>query len=103
MELKDKMKLNDLYDIYGELLTEKQRLYYDYYYLKDYSLSEISELLSVSRNAIHMQLKHVVNHLETYEETLKVYERKQKINRLIDKIDQEDLTVDAIKQALEKV
>lgn len=103
MEIKDKIRLNSLYDIYGELLTEKQQEYFDYYYLKDYSLSEISDILQVSRNAVHMQLKNVVSHLEHYEEKLQVLKNKKRISKIIQKIDQQEISLDEIKSELEKV
>ena len=103
MDLENKIRLNELYDIYGELLTDKQRTYFDYYYLKDYSLSEISELLKVSRNAVHMQLKNVVKHLENYEEKLKILDKNEKINSILKKIDRKELSIEDIKNKLEKV
>ncbi len=103
MDLQNIIRLNELYDIYGELLTEKQRTYYEYYYLKDYSLSEISEILKVSRNAVHMQLKNVVNHLENYEDKLKILDKKEKISNIIKKIDKKELSIEDVKNKLEKV
>jgi len=103
MELKDKIRVNSLYDIYGELLTDKQREYFEYYYLNDYSLSEISEILLVSRNAVHMQLKSVVMHLENYEEKLGILKSKDKLQRIIKKIDKEEISLIDIKSELEKV
>lgn len=103
MELKEKIRLNSLYDIYGELLTEKQKNYFEYYYLSDYSLSEISELLKVSRNAVHMQLKNVVSHLEHYEKTLNMLQKNQKISKIIDQINKGETTLNDVKQELEKV
>ena len=38
-----KIYYNMLYDYYKELLTDKQREYYESYNFQDYSLSEISE------------------------------------------------------------
>lgn len=103
MEIKEKLRLNQLYDIYGELLTEKQKTYFDYYYLKDYSLSEIADLLEVSRNAVHMQLKHVVSHLEHYEDTLGILKQKEKLQKLIKRISAKALSLDEIITELEKV
>jgi len=103
MDLKDKLRINDLYDIYSQLLTEKQRTYFEYYYLQDYSLAEISELLKVSRNAVHTQLKSVIKHLENYEDKLKVLSNKKDLRKLIKRINNKELSLEEIAEELEKV
>lgn len=103
MEIKEKIRINSLYDIYGELLTQKQKEYFEYYYLSDYSLLEISDILSVSRNAVHMQLKNVVAHLEHYESVLHMQANKERIRSLIEKIKKEELTFEQIQTELEKM
>jgi hypothetical protein len=82
-----KLYLNNLYDYYYLLLTEKQREYYEAYYFNDLSLAEIAENNSVSRNAIHGQIKNVEERLEFYEESLGLYKKAQRIKELITKID----------------
>jgi predicted DNA-binding protein YlxM (UPF0122 family) len=103
MELENIIRLNSLYDIYGDLLTDKQKMYFEYYYVKDYSLSEISEILNVSRNAVHMQLKNVIKHLENYEDKLRILEKRELVEKIITKIESNDISLEDIKSELEKV
>ena len=41
-----------LYDFYGELLTEKQREYFDLHYNEDLSLAEIADISGISRQGV---------------------------------------------------
>lgn len=88
--LEKKEQLNELFDIYQNLLTDKQIEYFRYYYQEDYSLQEIAELLDVSRNAIFDQLKKVEIHLFSYEEKLKLLEKKQKRLEIMDQLQTKD-------------
>ncbi len=83
----DKIYYNNLYDYYGSLLTDKQKNYYEDYYFNDLSLSEIAENNNVSRNAVHNQLKIVIEKLEFYENNLKLYEKAKKIGKIISRLD----------------
>ena len=74
---------NNLYDYYYKLLTDKQRLYFEEYYFNNLSLSEISEIYNVSRNAISKSLKEVEEKLNNYEDKLKIYIKLNKVNKLI--------------------
>ena len=40
--------LNDLFDIYGDLLTEKQRMYFKDYYFDNLSFGEIASKYNIS-------------------------------------------------------
>ena len=57
------MRLGRLFDIYGSLLTAKQRTCLSLYFYDDLSLSEISDELGVSRQAVHDLLKRVERRL----------------------------------------
>lgn len=83
----NRIYLINLYDYYGDLLTEKQQVYFEDYYFNNYSLSEISENYEISRTAVSNQLKEVVNKLARYEEILNLYEKSEKIKKIISNLD----------------
>ena len=77
--------LNSLYDIYKDLLTDKQKEYYESYYFDNLSLSEISENFNVSRNAVFNQLKIIEEKLIELESKLKLKEKQDKIISILEK------------------
>ena len=80
--------LNILYDLYKELFTEKQQMYFEAYYFENLSLGEIAENNDVSRNAVHNQIKIMEEKLIELEEKLKLNEKKELIiKKLENKID----------------
>ena len=81
-----------LYDIYGNLLTDKQKEYFEDYYFMDLSISEIAENHNISRNGVHDQIKRAVSALEDYESKLRLL---FKINQ-IKNLDLSDSTLDTI-------
>ncbi len=85
--MKDRLYLIDLYDLYGDLLTEKQQNYFEDYYFSNLSLSEIAENVDVSRNAVHNQIKDVEEKLLYYEAHLHLHERNSKIKELLVSLD----------------
>lgn len=82
--------LNYLFDLYGELLTEKQRKYFVDYYFDNLSYGEIGDKYKISRNAIYHQLKLIEEKLLFYEEKMKLYSKKQKINDIINLVDNKE-------------
>ena len=69
-----------LLDLYGALLTERQRDLLDYYYNDDLSLSEVSEECGISRQGVRDALIKAEALLTQYEKALGLLE-KQKIRR----------------------
>ena len=82
--MEDFLYYNDLFDIYGDLLTDNEKENFLEYYQEDLSLSEIASNKNVSRNAIHKTLKIVIDKLNNYEAKLHVYEMKQALNEAIE-------------------
>ncbi len=78
--------INALLDRYSNLLTDKQQNICRLYYVEDLSLSEIAELESVSRTAIHDIIKRSEQLLLNYEEKLKIYELYLKRLEIYNKI-----------------
>lgn len=87
----DVIYFNELYDIYGKLLTEKQREYFEDYYFNNLSFSELAENYNVSRNAVFKQLKITKEKLLEFDNALKLYEKKKKIIDIIDCIQDKDI------------
>lgn len=87
----NRIYLIDLYDLYKELLTEKQRLYFEKSYFEDESLSEISESFNVSRAVVQKTIKNVLEKLEYYEGILKKYKIKEYVNNISDNKIKDDL------------
>lgn len=87
--MESRFYLIELYDIYGELLTEKQREYFEEYYFDNLTLAEISENNEVSRNAIHKQLKEVEDKLNNYEEILKINNKNKRIKEICNNLDKD--------------
>lgn len=79
--LKEFERINELFDLYGELLTDVQKQAMEYYYGYNLSLSEISEELKVSRNAVADAMKKAIAKLEHYEEKLHLKEKYNSLYR----------------------
>lgn len=64
-----------LYDLYGELLTERQRAVYESIVFEDLSLAEAAEQYGISRQAVHDMVRRTSAALEEYEAKLHLMER----------------------------
>jgi len=91
------IEIGMLYDFYGELLTDRQNQVLQYYYEENYSLSEIAEELSVSRQAVHDTIHKAERSLRNYEEKLGIVERFMQTESDIEKAGR------AIDQMIEQV
>lgn len=82
--MEDVIYYNELYDLYGKLLTDKQRQYFEDYYFNNLSFAEIAENYDISRNAAFKQLHIVTDKLEEYESKLQLFKKKKELLKIID-------------------
>ena len=73
--LEKKARLSWLLAFYGEMLTQNQREIARLNWEEDFSLSEIAEQYSVSRQSVHDTLSRTEKQLEGLEEKLKLLDR----------------------------
>lgn len=69
------VEIGILFDFYGKLLSEKQYLVIELYYIHDLSLGEIGDELNVTRQGVFDLLKRAEQKLYQYEESLKLVEK----------------------------
>ena len=81
-----KIKFGNLFDFYGQLLTEKQQKILQLYYLEDLSLGEIGDILSVSRQAIHDVIKRSEKTLDSYELKLELFKKFNEQNSNLEEV-----------------
>ena len=91
MRMEEIVYYNNLYDLYSELLTEKQRKYFEDYYFSNLSLGEMAENYNISRNAAFKQLQNTLSKLKHYEEILKLQEKHEKLEEVIKNIEDKEL------------
>lgn len=69
------LKMTLLFDFFGDLLSERQREYFDLYYNEDLTLTEIAEDKGISRQGVRDVLTRARNALDEYEEKTGVVTR----------------------------
>lgn len=88
MVLAKTTRINFLYDFYQSLLTDKQRLYMQLYYLEDLSLGEIAGEYGVSRQAVYDNVRRTEAMLEDYEMKLNLFSKFQQRLEIVDRLEQ---------------
>ncbi len=80
-----------LYEIYKELLNEKEKNYFEYYYFEDYSMQEIADLYKVSKAYASKYLNKINDKIINYEKILKINDRNSKIIDLLKNVNDSEL------------
>lgn len=82
----DALEMTLLFDYYGDLLTERQRMCFDLRHNQDLSLAEIAEELHVSRQGVHDNLSRAEALLRNMEEKTGCVRRDLASRRAMDTI-----------------
>ena len=77
-----------LFDFYGDLLTERQREFYDLYYNEDLSLAEIAENYGISRQGVRDVIVRAEAAMSEIEEKPHIIRRFHQSQAAIAAIDQ---------------
>ncbi len=77
-----KLFLNELFDLYAPLLSERKQDVFSLYYGEDLSLSEISQQTGISRQGVRDLLERTAAELERYEKALGLAEKKKRLSDL---------------------
>lgn len=76
-----------LFDFYGEMLTPRQKEFYDLYYNEDLSLSEIAENYEMSRQGVRDAIVRAQSTLEELEEKTGIVKRFQEQKHQLEEIE----------------
>lgn len=111
--MEKKIKIGNLYDFYGQLLTEKQQEILNLYCMHDLSFGEIAEELGISRQGVYDTIKRAEKILDEYESKLELLKRFNNreviINHVMSELDtlggksESFVSQDELKQALEQL
>lgn len=87
----DRNECNLLIDYYGSLLTKHQLSILDDYFKDDLSMNEIAENNNISKAAVSDLIKRSVTQLKDYEAKLKLIKQSEKLDKLIEKLENGDI------------
>lgn len=85
--MEETLYITNLYEYYKELLTDKERLYFEDYYYDNLTMEEIADNNAVSKNAVSKTLIEVKNKLNDYESKLKLKANYDSIKKILSEKD----------------
>ena len=101
MKLDEYVKFNRLFDVYGALLTDRQREVVELYIFNDLSLFEIAERLNISRQAASDAISSARTRLSEYETKLRLIEKTDSLKKQLEALNSRIESEDIGKQELE--
>ena len=78
----DKLTMSLLFDVYGALLTQKQRDCFDLHYNQDLTLAEIAENMGTTRQGVHDAVTRAEAQLQRLEEVTRCVQKDRRDWRL---------------------
>ena len=81
------LEMTMLFDFFGDILTEKQREYFDLYYNDDLSLAEIAEMSGISRQGVRDNILRAENTLRDFEKKTGIVKRFEEMQDSIGAIE----------------
>lgn len=82
---------NKLFDLYGNLLNEREKEIFTLYYNEDLSLQEIADERGVSKSSIGSAIKTINKKLDEYEKKLGLLNKVNILKILVEKIEDKKL------------
>ena len=85
--MKEREYIEGLYETYKNLLTEREREYFENYFYEDYNLQEIADNYEVSKSYVGKYVNGIETKLRGFEEALNIYDKFNKIKGIIKYMD----------------
>ena len=79
-------RMTMLFDFYGELLTDRQKEFFDLYYNNDLSLSEIAENAGISRQGVRDVIVRAENQMQEIEDKTGLIRRFEQMHPHLESI-----------------
>ncbi len=92
--LERKTRYNFLYDLYQDLLTDRQKQFSELYFQDDLSFAEIAEEFAISRQGVYEHIKRTENLLDDYELKLGLLDKMLRRRSLIVRLEEHLATLD---------
>ncbi len=88
--MEDNIKMTLLYDIYGSLLTKKQKEIFEQYYIYNLSLREIAQNINISYQAVRDSINSSKKMLQNFDNNIGMYNLKKNIHDVLEIIKRSD-------------
>ncbi len=96
-DLEKNIKIQELFELYSNLLTDKQREVMYLYYFSDLSLREIAQNKNISYQGVRDFIKKSEKSLLDFEDKIGLLSKKQKVEKAINILENEGDKIKVIK------